>query len=341
PGGGMNHLTRNGEELDLHLESTSTAEMDGKHVEKKRAIVLGVDGEQASPNLARHTVVKRHEIGRLSAERGAVIDDLDTDLAAIVVDLDHSNLETKPATRNRTCERTTPSPRRVDSASSNPRALYFPSSPRVNPQGDRHRLVQRPNRVNSQPTPGDRGKLREIFFIFVRNYDFIDLVSKRRKQFFLDSPDWHHASAQGDLPGDGNVVTNGGAGGQGKQRDGHGHAGGRTVLGNGAGGDVDVDLVAREKVRFHVPRRSPRPHPGQGGARTLLHHVAEVAGERQTGAAGDGRRLHVQGLAPRLRPGQARDHADQIFPSGRILEVSRRAEEGLQPRRRDADGPAF
>src|SRR5690606_37714776 len=108
---GMHDLAGYGEELDLHLESAPALEMDREHVEKQGAVVLRVHREETTAHLARHPVVQRCEVRRLTAQRRAVIDDLDAELATIVVDLDHPNLETQPERprRARAVEPFTPS----------------------------------------------------------------------------------------------------------------------------------------------------------------------------------------------------------------------------------------
>ncbi len=89
-----------------------------------------------------------------------------------------------------------------------------------------------------------------------------------------------------------------------RQRRHHRHARRRTVLRNRAGRHVQVDLRVLVERRVDAVARRVRAEPRQRDARRLLHHVAELAGQRQLAGAGHARRFDEQHVAADRRPRQ-------------------------------------
>ena len=94
------------------------------------------------------------------------------------------------------------------------------------------------------------------------------------------------------------------------------------------------DVLKKSGSMLHCGR--VRAHPRQRRARRLLHHVAELAGERQRRRAGHARRLDEEHLAADRRPGQADGHARLLGALVHLLvEELRRAEQLVHDVRRD------
>ena len=95
----------------------------------------------------------------------------------------------------------------------------------------------------------------------------------------LEPADRQHPAAEGDLAGHRHVLADGDAGEGADHRRRHRDARGRTVLGDAAGRDVDVQGVLLEHLALDAELRGVGPDPGQGGPGGLAHHLAELAGE--------------------------------------------------------------
>ena len=89
PGRLVDHLARHRVELELHLDAGLGLEEDRHHVEEEGPVVLGVQRHEPAADLRGDLLVERLEVGGLAGERRAVIDDLDRQLARLVVELDH------------------------------------------------------------------------------------------------------------------------------------------------------------------------------------------------------------------------------------------------------------
>ena len=90
-GGLVHHLARHRVELQLHLHARLRPEEDGHHVEEEGAVVLRVERHEPPAHLRIDLLEERLEVRRLPGERGAVVDDLDGDLAGLCVELDHGS----------------------------------------------------------------------------------------------------------------------------------------------------------------------------------------------------------------------------------------------------------
>ncbi len=76
-------------EVEAGEEAVHLAEVDGQEVEEERPLVIGGDRDHAAAPIGRQAIVQEAEVGRLPAQPGAVIDDLEVDLARAVVDERH------------------------------------------------------------------------------------------------------------------------------------------------------------------------------------------------------------------------------------------------------------
>ena len=78
-------------------------------------------------------------------------------------------------------------------------------------------------------------------------------------------------------------------------------------------------------------------HPGQRGLRGLLHHVAELAGDRQPALAGHRGRLDEEHVAADRRPRQAGRHARLARAPARLRLEARAPEQLAHARRGHGD----
>ena len=104
-------------------------------------------------------------------------------------------------------------------------------------------------------------------------------------------------------------------------------------FGIGAGRHVQVDLRVLVERRIDAVVLRVGAEPRERRARRLLHHVAELAGQRQRAAALHPRRLDEEHVAAGRRPGEA-DRDARVLGAvlDLLVEEARRAEH-LRPRR--------
>src|SRR5262249_8281199 len=84
----------------------------------------------------------------------------------------------------------------------------------------------------------------------------------------------------------------------------HGDASARSVLGDGAGGDMDVDVAPGENLVVNAERPRARLDEAQRRLGAFLHHLAELAGEDEPAGSGRARRLDEENVAAERRPGK-------------------------------------
>ena len=102
---------------------------------------------------------------------------------------------------------------------------------------------------------------------------------------------------------------------------------------------MQVDFGVLVERRIDAVARRVRAEPGERRPRRLLHHVAEVPGERQAAAALHARRFDEQDLAAGGRPREAdRDPGILRAVLDLLVEERRRAEHLDDDVRRDDDG---
>ena len=143
----------------------------------------------------------------------------------------------------------------------------------------------------------------------------------RGEHLLLEAADRQHPALQRDLAGHADRVLDGAPGEQRRQRGGHRDAGARAVLGDRAGGHVDVELACPSKASSSMPELvRVAAHVGERDPRRLLHHVAQLAGEHEAVLALHLRRLDEQHVAADAGDREARGHARHRRAHRRLLE---------------------
>src|SRR4051794_14353770 len=134
-----------------------------------------------------------------------------------------------------------------------------------------------------------------------------DAVALRRERLLLQPADRQHLAGERDLARHRDLVAHAAPADQRRQRGRHRDAGARPVLRGGPGGHVDVDVVLGEPV-LPEPRRDlvvVAANVRERCLRRLLHHVAELAGDRQLALARHRGRLDKEHVAADRRPREA------------------------------------
>ena len=169
--------------------------------------------------------------------------------------------------------------------------------------------------------------LVDVLVVLLRQNHLADADAPRRQHLLLDAADRQHAARQRDLAGHRDVAANRPPGQLRRHRRRHRHARRRTVLRDRAGRHVHVHLGVLEEVGVDAVLAALRPEPRERRPRRLLHHLAELTGERQRAVAGHARRLDEEHVAAGRRPGQA-DRDARILGAllHLLVEEPRRAE---------------
>ena len=149
-----------------------------------------------------------------------------------------------------------------------------------------------------------------------------------RQDLFLDAADREDVAPEGDLSGHGHVPADLGVRAQGDEGRGDGHAGRRPVLGDGALGDMDVEIVLLEEPVVDAEFPGVGPGIAQGGLGGFLHDFAQGTGQREVPLPLHLGRLDEEDLAAGLGPGDAGGDADLVLVEELVLEDLGRAEEG-------------
>src|SRR5204862_4264837 len=88
-GGVVNHLAGNGVELELGDEAFDHDRIERQKIEKERAVGGGGERDEVAPVLRINALVNVTEVGCFAAECRTVVNDLELDLAAGVVNDRH------------------------------------------------------------------------------------------------------------------------------------------------------------------------------------------------------------------------------------------------------------
>ena len=150
----------------------------------------------------------------------------------------------------------------------------------------------------------------------------------RGEHLLLHPADRQHAALQGDLTGHAHARAHGPAGQQADQRGRHGDAGRGPVLGHRARGHVQVE-AAGEGVAPQPEVVGVRAHEGQRDLGRLLHDVAQLAGDAETGLTVHRDGLDEEDVAARAGHGEARGHTGNARAVGRLEEEARAPEIGV------------
>ena len=181
---------------------------------------------------------------------------------------------------------------------------------------------------------GDLGQILDVLLGDERQLDARTLGSQ---QLLLQASDGQHLAAQRDLAGHGHIGTHRNAGQHRHQRRGHGDTRAGAVLGRGALGHVDVDVLLLVEVRLDAQLCRTAAHHGHRGLDGLLHHVAQLAGGEVLALARHGDGLDGEQLATHFRPGQTVDLADLVVLLGDAEGIAANAQEGVEVIGRDGD----
>ena len=88
-GGFVEHLARGGHQLEVDLEIADHPGPDGQEVEEIGPVGLGLEADELAPRGAVELIIDVAEVGRLAAQAGAIVDDLDGDRLRGVVNERH------------------------------------------------------------------------------------------------------------------------------------------------------------------------------------------------------------------------------------------------------------
>src|ERR1700722_3334343 len=172
-----------------------------------------------------------------------------------------------------------------------------------------------------------RRNLRQILFVVFGKNNAAEAEAMRSQELFLHSADGQYFTTQGDFPGHANVAANGNAGKGADDGSAEGDARRGAVLGDGAFGDVHVDVEMAVEIFRQAEKMGARTHITHARLRGFLHHVAELAGQGEAALA-----LHEHGfggehLAANFRPSQIGGEADFVFLFSQEVPIFKYAEE--------------
>src|SRR6266446_6932077 len=154
--------------------------------------------------------------------------------------------------------------------------------------------------------------LRDVVVVLTvagRKDDHRKTCARSGNDFFLDAAVWEHQAAQADLAGHRRVAAHRAIGQQRDKRGEHRHTRARSVLGDGAGGNMDVNVALLEHPGVEPEPRGAAFHEAQCSLCALLHDLAELAGQDQPSGAGNSRRFDKKNIAADRRPGEPRGDA--------------------------------
>ena len=158
-------------------------------------------------------------------------------------------------------------------------------------------------------------------FVQLRKDDRLDALPPRGERLLANAADRQHEAGQRDLAGHRHVRSHGHAAHRRHHRRRHRHAGGWSVFGDRAGGDVDVDVLLAEELGREPELVRLLADVRQRGARGFLHDGAELPGEDHLSvAAREQRGFDEEHVAARFGPRETGRHARP-----------RRAERRLRP----------
>src|ERR1700676_28300 len=104
------------------------------------------------------------------------------------------------------------------------------------------------------------GDVRQVLFIVLRKHHGTQAHSMGGEEFFLKASDGQNFAAEGDFAGHGYVAANRNSGKRADDRSADGDAGGRSVLGNCAFGNVDVNIERAVEIFGQTEFRGAGAH---------------------------------------------------------------------------------
>ena len=142
----------------------------------------------------------------------------------------------------------------------------------------------------------------QVALVELRQDDRVDLRCPGREHLFLHAADRQHFAAQSDFAGHGYVPLHRTTSEHGDDRAGDGDAGRRSILRDRSCRHMDVNVVGLEIVSRDALLIRVSASVRECRLRRFLHHLAELAGERQAAAARKHRRFDKQHFAAHFRP---------------------------------------
>src|SRR5579862_5057323 len=174
------------------------------------------------------------------------------------------------------------------------------------------------------------GNLGQILLVLLRQDEFADALPMRGQDLLAQPADWQHAPTQRDLSCHADLARDRPAGKRRNHRQAHGDTGRGTVLGNGAGGNVDVDVGVLPEWRVDSQGSRAGADIAVGSLSRFAHDLAELAGKLQVALAVHDGDLDGHQITTGLSPGDARGDANLVVLLGRTIEDPLRAEVFLQ-----------
>src|ERR1700682_2227003 len=156
------------------------------------------------------------------------------------------------------------------------------------------------------------GDVRQVLFIVLRKYHGTQAHSMGGEEFFLEAANGQNFAAEGDFAGHRYVAADRNSGKRADDGSANGDAGGRTVLGNGAFRNVDVNIERTVEIFGQTDLPGAGAHVTHGRLRRLLHYVAKFAGEREPAFAFHQRGFGGEDAATHFGPGKTHGQADFV-----------------------------
>src|SRR4051794_23340346 len=198
---------------------------------------------------------------------------------------------------------------------------------RPTPQGVLEDLVHRVDEDDLELLPDLVRNVPEVLLVLARDDDHLRAREMGRQDLALEPADREDPAAEGDLAGHGEVLPDGDPGEGRDHGRGHRDPGGRAVLGDRAGRDVDVEGLLLERLPSDPERRGVGPDPRQAGASRLAHDLAELAGEDEVLLALHAGDLDGDGVAADPGPHEPGRRADLVLGLQPAIPEPRRPEE--------------
>src|SRR5438105_4535633 len=180
-------------------------------------------------------------------------------------------------------------------------------------QRDLQHLVHRGHQVQIERVEHVLRDIRQVLLGVPRAEAVGSPGAVRRQDLLLHAADRQYLTAQRDFSGHRHVAADRNLRQRRDQRRRHRDARRGAVLRDGAFGDVHVDVDLRVEVLGEAELLHLGPHIAQRRLRRFLHHIAELAGERQLALAGHERGFADEQLAAHLGPCQPRGHANLVL----------------------------
>ena len=149
----------------------------------------------------------------------------------------------------------------------------------------------------------------EILLVGVGNQDVLDTHAQGRQGFLLEAADGQGLAPQINLAGHGQGVPHGDALQDGQQHGGDGQTRAGTIFGDGALGEVDMQILLLEHLGVDLEGLASAADVAQRRLGAFLHDVAQLAREGEQALAGHLEGFDEQHIAADRGPGQTRHHA--------------------------------